>query len=113
VWRTGANEASTIETNRDLMIGDVRLAAGKYSLWTLAKSDGVVLIVNKEVGQWGTSYKQPLDLARLPMRGNTVSAPLDNFAITIESASGGHELRIAWDTFQWSVPISVASKEAK
>lgn len=35
VWHTGANEAATFETNKDLTIGGKTLPAGKYTLWTI------------------------------------------------------------------------------
>ncbi|MDX1719156.1 MAG: DUF2911 domain-containing protein, partial [Salegentibacter mishustinae] len=35
VWRTGANEATTFETNKDIMVDGSLLKAGKYTLWTI------------------------------------------------------------------------------
>ena len=35
VWRTGANEATTFTTNKDLQIDGKTLPAGKYTLWTI------------------------------------------------------------------------------
>ncbi|MGB2684444.1 MAG: DUF2911 domain-containing protein, partial [Olleya sp.] len=35
VWRTGANEATTFETNHDLSVNGVKLPKGKYTLWTV------------------------------------------------------------------------------
>lgn len=107
VWRTGANEAATLQTNRDLIIGGERLAAGKYSLWTLPSAIGTQLIVNKETGQWGTSYKPSLDVFRVPMQTTTRETPLENFTIAVQPG-GQAELRIEWDAFRWSVPIAVA-----
>src|SRR5690606_27123000 len=37
VWRTGANEATTFETNKPLDVNGYPLPAGKYTLWTVPK----------------------------------------------------------------------------
>jgi Protein of unknown function (DUF2911) len=111
VWRTGANEATLIELNRDLRIGNQHVPAGKYSLWTLPKADGVELIVNKQTGQWGTNYEPAQDLVRIPMTMMTADKPLDAFAIVVQAAGAGGELRIQWDTFVWSVSLTPATQK--
>ena len=35
VWRTGANEATTFSTNKDLMIQGIYVPKGDYTLWTI------------------------------------------------------------------------------
>jgi hypothetical protein len=107
VWRTGANEATTIIFDRDLTIGGAAVPAGSYSLWTIPKADGTVqLVVNKQHGQWGTDYDPAQDLVRVPMQSSTASAPQENFAINITGAGNTGALRISWDAFVWSVPIT-------
>lgn len=107
VWRTGANEATTIIFDKDLTIGGAAVPAGSYSLWTIPKSDGTVqLVVNKQHGQWGTDYDPAQDLVRVPMQSSTAPAPQENFAINITGAGNTGALRISWDAFVWSVPIT-------
>jgi Protein of unknown function (DUF2911) len=107
VWRTGANEATTIIFDKDLTIGGAAVPAGSYSLWTIPKADGSVqLVVNKQHGQWGTDYDPAQDLVRVPMQSSTAPAPRENFAINISGAGNTGALRISWDAFVWSVPIT-------
>jgi Protein of unknown function (DUF2911) len=107
VWRTGANEATTIIFDKDLTIGGAAVPAGSYSLWTIPKADGSVqLVVNKQHGQWGTDYDPAQDLVRVPMQSSTAPAPQENFAINISGAGNTGALRISWDAFVWSVPIT-------
>lgn len=110
VWRTGANEATTLETNRDLLLGDALIPAGKYSLWTRASAAGVQLIVNRETGQWGTAYKAAQDLVRVPLAVATSQTPVESFVIEVASEGGRCELRLRWETFVWSVDIAEARK---
>jgi hypothetical protein len=68
VWRTGANEATTLTTPIDLNIGGTKVPAGKYTIWTLPSADTWKLIINKQTGQWGTVYDEKQDLARIEMK---------------------------------------------
>jgi hypothetical protein len=67
VWRTGANAATTLWTEGDLMIGTVHVPAGTYTLYTIPGEKEWTLIVNKQTGQWGTKYDEAQDLGRTKM----------------------------------------------
>lgn len=58
VWRTGANEATTFETNKDLNINGNTLPAGKYTLWTIPKEETWDVIFNSKQYGWGVSFTQ-------------------------------------------------------
>jgi hypothetical protein len=107
VWRTGANAASALTTSADLIVGDKVLPAGSYSLWTLPRRDGVDLVINRQIRQWGTAYDPAHDFVRIPMSVATVASPLETFVMRIAQTGAMHELRIEWDTFAWSVPVRV------
>ena len=68
VWRTGANEATALNTAIDLNIGGAKVPAGKYTLYTLPSEGTWKLIINKQTGQWGTQYDESQDLARVDMK---------------------------------------------
>lgn len=53
VWRTGANEATLIESDRDLLVEGKKLPAGKYSLYTIPGEKEWQIIINTQTGQWG------------------------------------------------------------
>ncbi|HEX6809849.1 MAG TPA: DUF2911 domain-containing protein [Gemmatimonadaceae bacterium] len=109
VWRTGANQATVLVTDDGFDIGGTSVPAGSYSLWTEPKKDGSVdLIVNGQYGQWGTNYDSTRNVARVPMKASTASSPQENFTINIAPTNGnGGEMKIAWDTFVWTVPITM------
>jgi hypothetical protein len=107
VWRTGANEATVLAFDHDMVIGGAPVPAGAYSLWTIPKADGTAqLIINKQHGQWGTNYDSAQDLVRVPMKASTAPTPQENFAIDVASQGNTGELRMSWDTFVWSVPLA-------
>jgi hypothetical protein len=108
VWRTGANAATQFTTSTDITLAGLRLPKGTYTLWTMPHADSTELIVNKEVGQWGTSYHSWHDLGRAPLETRTVSTPVDEFTIFIAPSDARHgTLVLEWGTFRWTAPIVV------
>ena len=108
VWRTGANEATTLTTESDLVIGTVNVPAGKYTLFTLPTAEGWTLIINRQTGQWGTNYDESQDLGRVPMKVVALKAPVETMNISI---AGGADkkgtLKLAWENTEVSVPVQV------
>lgn len=100
VWRTGANPATSFTTDTDLMVGTLRVPAGKYTLYTLPAAPGTPwqLIVNKETGQWGTVYHPAQDLGRTPMQAATLPSPQEVMSISFEKTSHATtQLHIKWE----------------
>ena len=87
VWRTGANAATTLETEANLRIGNLRVPKGTYTLFTVPGENEWTLIINKQTGQSGTNYNQEQDLGRITVKPKQTSAPVERFAITL-SPSG-------------------------
>ena len=106
VWRTGANATTQLTVGAPLKLGGVPLGRGTYTLWTLPTRAQVQLIINRQTGQWGTEYDSSQDLARVPMRVDTLGAPVERFTIRVDSARS--RLVMEWGTFRWSAPIEVA-----
>ncbi|WP_114208648.1 DUF2911 domain-containing protein [Acidisarcina polymorpha] len=112
VWRTGANPATTLKTETAIMIGDLKVPAGTYTIYSLPSETQWKLIVNKQTGQWGTVYNEPQDLGRTDMqKGPTPAAPVEQFAIKFENTHGNKtELHLIWENTDVFVPVSAASK---
>ena len=70
VWRTGANNATTLEVSEDCKIGKNKIPKGKYALFTIPKiGDTWMVIINKESDQWGAyNYKESEDLCRFDVK---------------------------------------------
>lgn len=107
VWRTGANAATQLRTDRDLAFGAVTVPAGTYSLWTLPAPSGWQLVINRQTGQWGTQYDAGRDLARLPLSVDTLAAPVEVFTIAIGPLGQGGVLSLAWDRTRTTIPFTV------
>jgi len=103
VWRAGANEATTFETDKDIMVEGRPLPAGKYSFFLLPRENaGWTAIFNKEAKQWGAfKYDESKDQLRVDIKPavlrDTVQAL--NYRITRRGFS------LDWEKV--SVPISI------
>lgn len=106
VWRLGANEATSLATDVDLVIGGLQVPTGKYTLFALPTAAGWKLIINKNTGQWGTQYAAEHDLGRVDLRKRTLSSPVEAFSIwLVPSGQPGvprGELRFAWGDVELS-----------
>jgi hypothetical protein len=96
VWRTGADEATTLSTDATLVFGSLTVPAGTYTLYTIPGEKEWTLIVNKLTGQWGTVYQEAQDLGRVPMTVTRADPALEQFEIDVEDTPGGGELRMTW-----------------
>lgn len=66
VWRTGANEATTITFSDDVTVEGQKLAKGTYSLHTIPGQSQWAVIFNSVADQWGSySYDAAKDVVRV------------------------------------------------
>lgn len=107
-WRTGADDATALHTDADLMIGSLSVPKGDYTIYTLVNVSPWQLIINKQTKQWGTEYDAKQDLGRVPMTVTKPSAPIEKCNITLSAAGGNKgKLQIEWENVIASVPITV------
>jgi len=109
VWRTGADECTTIETDADLDINGLKVSKGKYGLFTIPEPDSWTLIISKNAKQWGAfSYKESEDVGRTKLRLTKLNSPVEEFTISMTPAGDGFTLKLEWQDVEASVPVKVA-----
>lgn len=108
VWRTGADEATVLTTEADLMIGSLHVPKGSYSLFTIPDKSSWTLVVNKIAKQWGAfKYDESQDLGRVKLTPTT-GPEVEQFTISITKADGQKgSLTMKWDKTVVSAPIMV------
>jgi hypothetical protein len=106
-WRTGANEATTFVAGANLDVGGAKVPAGNYTLFTVPSQKQWTLIISKKTGEWGIPYPgQSEDQARVPMRSQELSSPVEQFTISFErTAPEACSLRIDWETTRAEVNV--------
>jgi hypothetical protein len=108
IWRTGANEATTLSTEVDMVLGSATIPRGTYSLYTIPSRTSWQLVVNKEVGQSGLVYHQRLDLARVKMQKTSLKEYVERFTVSIEQAGANSGiLKLAWEKTSLSIPFTL------
>ena len=109
-WRTGADVATIITSDKPLKIGTISLAAGTtYTINTLPNADGWQLMIGKlgEKGQWGIPYKPELEVGKTPMTVEKRQTATEQVTISIVPLPRGATLRIDWGAVSASVPLTV------
>jgi len=97
-WRTGADEATTITTDKALTFGSLSLAPGTYTINTVPGDNGWQLVIGKlsKPGQWGVPYNESLEIGRSPMSLSKTKAPVEQVTISIDDTPAGGTLRVEW-----------------
>ena len=109
VWRTGANEATTFTTNKDLSIGGKTLPAGKYTLWTIPEKDQWMVIFNSKQYDWGVSFgakasrEAEADVLQIKVPVATLASVQERFNISFDESTSA--MILAWDLTKVVVPF--------
>jgi hypothetical protein len=113
VWRTGANEPTTFEANKDLIFDGKTLPAGKYSLWTIPGPQTWTVIFNTDIPSWGVDFNNQAnrdpkyDLIKLDVPVVQPDKEFEQFTISVEKMSEEMELILFWDKTLVAVPFGV------
>ncbi len=113
VWRTGANEASTFTTNKDLEINGSKLKSGTYTLWTIPHEDSWDIIFNTKMYDWGVDFQngeasRESDFDALITRVNVLKSAtiVENFDISyLETSTNTFVMTFSWDDV--TVPVKI------
>jgi hypothetical protein len=83
-YRLGADEATTLTTDKNIMIGDLMVAPGSYTLFAIPTGKEWKLAISKQTGQWGTAYDAKQDLGRTALKVEKAAKPNEQFTISFE-----------------------------
>lgn len=117
-WRTGANEATVFQSNKDFMVGEKKLKAGEYSLWTVPTEQNWSVVFNSTIPPWGINVLKDGKAARNPMTDVLIidvpvvltEKEFEQFTISIEKADDMLELILAWDKTLVAVPLFLSEQ---
>ncbi|MBP6386348.1 MAG: DUF2911 domain-containing protein [Pseudarcicella sp.] len=104
-WRTGANEATLINFDSDVIFGDKIIKAGNYSLFTIPSKDEWTFIINNEIGQWGLSYDPKKDIIKTKVKSLRKTDTTEMFTISLNDNETNTELLLEWDNTYVVLPI--------
>jgi len=114
VWRTGANNATTITFGEEVMIGGTKVPAGKYGLLTIPDQNEWTIIISKQTNVTSPAdYKQDQDLVRVKAKAEKTPFSIETFMITVDDIkSNSCNIGMGWENTWVSFPIT-ADVESK
>ena len=102
IWRAGANEATTFQTDKDLIVEGKKLPAGNYSLFIIPNEKKCIIIFNKKAKQWGAyNYDQDLDQLRVEVSPKEVSKSTEKLLFLVKE----NTVALLWDN--WEIPLEI------
>ena len=109
VWCPGADEATTLDSNKPLQFGALTVPPGPHTIWMLPTADVWTLVVSKEPSGFHTRYNASADLGRVPLEKRALDSPIEQLTFTIgrDPTSRAPSIAMLWETTEVSVPFSV------
>ncbi len=109
VWRTGANQATTLTFGDEVTIGGTKVPAGKYGLLTIPGEKEWIVIISKQTDVTSpAAYKQDQDVVRVTVKPQNLSVIMETFTIAFDfMKSNSCVLSILWDKV-W-VPLEITT----
>jgi hypothetical protein len=111
LWRTGANEPTTLHIPFAAEIAGIPVDPGSYSLYTIPDRAEWTVIVNRSITQWGeesnyTEAVQAQDVGRATVPAGATAAHVETFTITSEPGGGGAtDLVLEWEGSRVEIPV--------
>jgi len=103
IWRTGANEATTFEASKNLLVEGEQLPAGKYALFTIPGEEKWTIIFNSEFDQWGDyNYDASKDVLRVEVVPTMLDEVVEQLSIDVEDS----KVSISWENTSASFGIA-------
>lgn len=117
VWRTGANNATTINFGEEVTIGGKKVAAGKYGLLTIPGESEWTFIITKQLDVTSpAAYKEDQDVVRVKAQPASLPFSIETMMISIDNIkSNSCEVAVIWDNVyvNFAVTVDVDSKVMK
>lgn len=105
VWRTGANDATIIEFDKNVKIEGKDLPKGKYELFTIPGESEWVVIIQKFGKQWGAySYNESNDVLRVTVKAGKTPAFVETLSITVDKGA----VNLTWENTAVSFKVKGA-----
>jgi hypothetical protein len=102
VWRTGANEATTFKTDKEIQVEGKALPAGTYAFFAIPGENSWTLIFNKTSNQWGAfNYSQKEDALRVDVKPGKAAAMSERLVYKITKDG----FSLTWENL--TVPVRI------
>ena len=108
-WRLGANEATEIRFNRDILFNGSPVKAGVYRMYAIPGPNSFEIALNTQVGESGSSApKEENDVLRTKAQTQRTASPVEQFTISLAPQNEGIQMVFEWSDVRFAVPLRVA-----
>jgi Protein of unknown function (DUF2911)/Tetratricopeptide repeat len=109
VWRTGANQATTLTFGEEVIIGGKKIPAGKYGLLSIPDKTSWTLIISKQTDVTSpAAYKQDMDVVRVTAETMKTKDNVESFTMQFADVKPTScALHIMWEGTAIALPITV------
>ena len=105
-WRLGANEATEITINREVLFNGQELAAGTYRMYAMPGPDEFEIILNAETGKWGAfEPDHSLDLLKTKVPVQKGGGHVEQFTISVVEDDTIVSVVCTWSDVKFKIPI--------
>lgn len=107
-WRLGANKATEITVNRNVMFNDKLLKAGTYRMYAIPDGASWEIVLNTELGKSGAEEPdRSKDILTTSVKSNKANSQYEQFTIDLHPGNSGIKMSFLWDTTVIIIPITV------
>ena len=105
IWRFGANEPTEITFSGPVMVGDTRVEAGTYSIFSRPGASSWMLYFNDLRGGGAGDYDETRNMATVEVPVTTLEEEQEQFSISLEEQGDGLHMVTMWLGWKLEVPI--------
>jgi hypothetical protein len=105
-WRLGANNATEVSFNRDVLFNGTAVKAGTYRMYAIPGPDAMEIALNTGLGKWGAMEPDyDLDVIRTKVPIQKISMPVEQYTISLAPAGEGVNMIFEWSDTRFVVPL--------
>jgi hypothetical protein len=105
-WRLGANEATEISFNRDVLLNGSPVKAGTYRMYAIPGPNSFEMVLNTEIGGSGSSQPdEETDVLKTKVQTQSTSTPVEQFTISLAPSGDGIQMIFEWADTRFVVPL--------
>jgi hypothetical protein len=113
VWRTGANQPTTIKFSDAVKIGGQEVPAGEYAFYTMPNQNEWTIILSKNLKLWGAyGYKPDADALRVTVKPTSLANPVETFTISLDNLKDNSAtISLEWEKTRVPVELTTNTVE--
>ena len=116
IWRTGADNCTTISFSTDVVINSQTIKSGKYSIFSIPNKETWEVMFYSETDLWGVpkdfDKNKVVFISSFKLNKSGINSTLETFTIAFDNITNNDaNMTFSWDDVSVSVNINVPTKK--